>query len=154
MKRRRGSSESGDDRITRADVTRLLGLGATLVAALMLTFTPQLAYRARHKEGYRLVDAVQASDSSTGRNVRIRLLTAGEELLVRRSTVDGGVPTIPFKVWYNGDARLNVGIVLFDERVLDPRSHPHLTSVSQALAAIALNIVLAVLGLRAVFRAS
>jgi hypothetical protein len=73
-------------------------------------------------------------------------------LWIRRSNFDGGVPTIPFKVWFNGNARLKAGIVFFDERALDPRSHPNLTSGLQAMAAITLNIVVAVLCLRAVFR--
>src|SRR5262245_15410099 len=100
---------------TRNDFAVLSGLALLLVALLMLTFTPQSVCRLWKRSGYTKTEVEVLSPDSRRRSATVRVLSTGEELSVHRTSFDSSPQHGRLPVWYNPDARLALGLTVFDE---------------------------------------
>jgi len=132
---------------TRKDVAVLSGMALLLIAFLMLTFTPQSVYRLWKRSGYTRTEVEVLSPDSRRRSTTVRVLSTGEELSVHRTSFDGSPQHARLQVWYNPDARLVMGLTLFDERIISAERHPTLPDGAEVLGGVVLNVAAGVCGL-------
>ena len=141
-----------DQRFTRADGARVLGITLITAASLMLTFTPQLLFETAQRDGYRQTEAELLSDSGRQRSVRVRIAADDAELRVKTTNFDAIVAHAHVPVWYNPQALLAVGTMTFlDARVINRERSPQLPEPWQALLAAAVDLLFAVAGIALVF---
>jgi hypothetical protein len=141
-----------DQRFTRADGARVLGIALIVAASLMLTFTPQLLFEASQREGYRPTEAELLSDSGRQRSVRVRIATDDAELRVKNTTFHAIFAHAHVPIWYNPQALLAAGTMTFlDARVINRERSPDLPEPWQALLATAFDLLFAIAGIALVF---
>ena len=140
---------------TEGGLSALAGLVLLLGAFLMLTFTPQRVYRACNAAGYRATEAeLVAPPVRNSRYMRLRVLSTGEELLVRRSSFEADIGHPREAVWYNPAAHLVLGIRWFDERLVSRQRYPDSPSPVDALVPLLLTIALGGYGSHLLVRAN
>jgi hypothetical protein len=139
---------SESDSFTRKDFAVLSGVALLLVALLMLTFTPQAVYRLSKRSGYTRTEVEVLSPDSRRRSATVRVLSTGEELSVHRTSFDGSPQHARLPVWYNPDARLVLGLTLFDERIISAERHPELPGGGEVLGESVVQLAAGIGGLR------
>jgi hypothetical protein len=135
-------AESTDHALRRSGFAGLLGLLLLLAAFLMLTFTPQLVYKAWHRDGYARTEAEVLSGPGRAKSFRVRVVADNQEVSVKSTSFDGRVQHQRIPVWYNPAAHVEFGITLFDERVISAERWPELPDFTGALAAVLINLAL------------
>ena len=125
---------------TRKDFAVLSGVALVLVALLMLTFTPQSVYRLWKRSGYTRTEVEVLSPDSRRRSVTVRVLSTGEELSVHRTSFDSSPQHSRLPAWYNPDARLALGLTIFDERIISAERHPTLPGGGEVLGEIVVQL--------------
>lgn len=126
----------------------LFGLALLLIAFLLLTTTPQLVYRWSHRDGYTKteIEVLSPPDSHLS-SMRVRVLSTGEELSIRRNTFERSREQNRLPAFYNPDARrLFLGIGLFDERLVSAERTSRLQSGKDVALLVAVNATLGLLG--------
>ena len=117
----------------------LAGVVLTLAAALLLSLTPQLAYRWLLRDGYSRIQVEFVS--RTKRGMRVRMVPPGEIRELRGSGFGiSGNGTAP--AWRNPDAELWIGgIRIFDETVVLSGAGPEVQPVGELAGLLLLNAV-------------
>lgn len=138
--------ESG--KLTRKDFAFLVGLGLLLLAFLLLTSTPQVVYRWWKRDGYSRTEIeVLSPPESQLSSMEVRVRSTGQRLSIRRTSFTNSRTQSILPAWYNPDARLVLGLTVFDERILCAETYRELPDGAGALGGAALNIAVAVGGL-------
>ncbi|GEM_PF-3582747 len=148
---KRSGRESNFARLSRADIGRLFGILLILGAFLMLTFTPQLVFRASHRAGYQLTEAEIVSGPSPYRSINVRIVSTGEEFSPQRNPFDGARQSERIPIWYNPAARIVRVIILFDERIVSAQHGQGIPTSLNAFVAVLVNLLLGALGFYLVF---
>lgn len=149
---KKSGREPQPERLTRADLGRALGIFLILGAFLMLTFTPQLVFRAWNRAGYQLTEAEILSGPGPYRAIRVRVASTGEEVSPQRNPFDGARQSERIPIWYNPAARMAHGIVLFDERVVSAQHGQGVPTGLHAFAVVLFNLLAGTLGLYLISR--
>lgn len=136
------------DKLPREEVAGCSGLALILLACLLLTSTPQAVYRWSKRDGYTRteIEVLSPPDSRLS-SMRVRELSTGATLDIRRNTFTDSRTRNRLPAWYNPDARLVLGIRLFDERLVSADDHRELPGGAAVLGQAALTAGSGALGL-------
>lgn len=147
---------SASEAMNRGDFARIAGVVLLLGAGFMLTFTPRQTFQAWHRDGYVATEAERlAQPSSLRRRVLVRIAADGAKLDIRNPAYALTSAPSPLRVWYNPAARVDIRfrvldhpwrIKTLDNRVLPITSYPSVPGAAQAVSALALNLLLGVVG--------
>ena len=135
--RKRQTWRKSDAAPTRASFAPLAGILLVVASTLMLTFTPQSVYQWIHRLGYIRTQAEFVSRQR--RYVTVRVASTGDRLTIKSTTFDSLSAQAPAPAWYNREARLVRGIVLFDERLVSAERHPVMPSGAEVFIEVSLN---------------
>lgn len=144
---------SKSDKLTRADLATLLGLVLILLACLLLTSTPQSVYRWMNRDGYTRTE-IEVLSPPEGHlsTMRVRALSTGEELSIKRNTFHDSRERRRLPAWYNPEAQLIVGIRLFDERIVSADVYQQLPGGGRVLGEVLANLAAGAGGLYLLLR--
>ena len=124
------------------------GLVLILLACLLLTSTPQSVYRWWKRDGYTRTEVeVLSPPDSHLRWMRARVLSTGQTLDVRRTSFANSRTRNRLPAWYNPDARLVLGLTVFDERLVSAEAYPELPGGAAVFGGAALTVASGVGGL-------
>jgi hypothetical protein len=143
-KSRKRSVES--EALTGRDVGRLVGMALVLLCFLLIASVPQSVYRYWKRDGYVATEVEIVSPSGSQRSISVRLTITGEELSIRRSTLDERAHGARESVWWNPDARLSARFPLLDERIVSAHRHPTPASGEEVLAGLVGTLASGALG--------
>jgi hypothetical protein len=132
--------------LTARDIGRVLGMGLVLLCLLLIASVPQIVFRYWMRDGYVATEVEILSPSGSQRSISVRLTTTGEELSIRRSTLDERAHGARESVWWNPNARLGARFPLLDERIVSARRHPTPASGKEVLAGIVGTLASGALG--------
>ena len=144
-----GEGTPAGDKITREELAGCSGLVLLLLACLLLTTAPQSVYRWSQRDGYTRTEIeVLSPPDSHLRSMRVRVLSTGETLDIRRNAFTNSRTRNRLPAWYNPDARLMVlGLRAFEERLVSAEEHPELPDGAAVFGLAALTAGSGALGL-------